>query len=145
VLLSLKKYHQWRCFVDLLIGILGGGLCSWLITHVYYRQANQDQNAVFNKLSLEVRNAILDDTRTSLSIKDLNELIRERTIDSTSSDKYPYLACPRCGSEDIERGQDAIVDGEWDDGAGLLVHYPYDFVKCRTCDWSKSDLDHDSD
>lgn len=56
-------------FVDLLIGVLGGGLCSWLIAHVYYRQANKDQNAVFNRLSLDVRKAGVRAQRDAVKLR----------------------------------------------------------------------------
>jgi hypothetical protein len=74
-----------------LSGLLFGSLISWLITHVYYKKASQDQNTVFNKLSEEVRSAILEDNREKLSVFELNELIREKTIDRNVGEAIPPI------------------------------------------------------
>jgi hypothetical protein len=80
------------------------------ITHVYYKKSSKDQNVVFNKLSEEVRDAILNDNREKLSVLELNELIREKTINEEVGEAIPYMVCPKCGSEDLERTSDVEVD-----------------------------------
>ena len=64
-----------------LLGLVLGALASWRITHIYYKKSSVDQNALFNKLSKEVRDVILNDNRNKLSVLELNELIRGKTID----------------------------------------------------------------
>jgi predicted RNA-binding Zn-ribbon protein involved in translation (DUF1610 family) len=124
-----------------LSGLLFGGLISWRITHVYYKKASQDQNTVFNKLSKEVRSAILEDNREKLSVFELNELIREKTIDRDVGEAIPYMACPRCGSEDLERTSDVEVD-YGPEGTELAGHY--DIVRCKECGWEKTSHGYES-
>ena len=45
--------------VFLIAGSIAGAVLSWLITHVYYKKSTRDQTLVFNKLSLDIREAIL--------------------------------------------------------------------------------------
>ena len=66
-----------------ILGLIIGGMISLGITHFYYKKSSKDQNIVFNKLSEEVRDSILNDNRQKLSVFELNELIREKTIDES--------------------------------------------------------------
>jgi hypothetical protein len=118
-----------------LIGLIIGALTSWGITHAYYKKASQEQNILFNKLSKEVRDAIIKDKRKSLSVLELNELIREKTIDEAVGEAIPYMACPRCGSEDLERTSDAEVEYGPE---GVESGVPYDIVRCKECNWIKT-------
>jgi len=124
-----------------LSGLLFGGLISWGITHTYYKKSSKDQNDVFNKLSEEVRVAILDDNREKLSVSELNGLIREKTIDEEVGEAIPYMACPRCGSEDLERSSDVEVD-YGPEGPELAGHY--DIVRCKECEWTKTSHGYES-
>ena len=124
-----------------LSGLLFGGLISWGIAQVYYKRTSRDQNAVFNKLSEVVRDAILEDNREKLSVFELNELIMEKTIDKDAGEALPYMACPCCGSEDLERTSDVEVDyGRG--GSELAGHY--DIVRCEECGWEKTSHGYES-
>ncbi len=124
-----------------LLGLMFGGLISWGITHAYHKKSSKDQNAVFNKLSEEVREAILNDNREKLSVLELNELIREKTIDEEVGEAIPYMACPKCGSEDLERTSDVEVD-YGSEGPELAGHY--DIVSCKKCEWTKTSHGYES-
>lgn len=124
-----------------LLGLMFGGLVSWGITHAYYKKASKNQNAVFNKLSDEVRDAILNDNRDKLSVLELNELIREKTIDEEVGETIPYMACPRCGSQNLERTSDVEVDYGSD---GMVSGTPYDIIRCKECEWTKTSHGYES-
>ncbi len=61
----------------LIIGIVGGGIVSWLVTHIYYRKSTHDQNVVFSKLSSEIRDAILANPEEKINSKDLMSLLEK--------------------------------------------------------------------
>jgi hypothetical protein len=58
-------------------GMILGGLISWEISHLYYEKSSKDQAALLNKLSEEVRHAIIADNRKKLTILELKELIEQ--------------------------------------------------------------------
>ena len=124
-----------------ILGIIIGGVVSWFIAHVYYKKATKDQDIVFNKLSRELRDAILNDNRKKLSVLDLNELIREKTIDIEVGEAIPYLACPKCGSDDLERTSDVEVDYVHE---GPEFASPYDIIRCKECGWTKTSQGYES-
>ena len=126
----------------LLVGALLGGFISWIITHSYYKKSSVEQKAIFNKLSTEIKQTILKDKRDSLTVKELNELLEEKVIDRESKDTLPFKACPKCGSENIVSGEDAIVDYDvGDEGEPVPSPTLYGTVKCRDCGWEKTELD----
>ena len=57
-----------------------GAVIGWLVTHVYSVRSSREQIALFNKLSKETRQIILENKRTSLSVAELNKLLTEKTI-----------------------------------------------------------------
>ena len=119
-----------------LSGLICGGLISWGITHAYDKKSSKERDALFNKLSEELREVILGDEREKLSVLELNELIREKTIDEEVGEAIPYYkACPKCGSEDLEKTSEAIVDG---DREGISLAGYVDFVHCKKCGWEKN-------
>ena len=124
-----------------ILGLIIGGMISLGITYVYYKKSSKDQDVVFNKLSEEVRDAILNDNREKLSVFELNELIREKTIDEEVGEAIPYLACPKCGSEDLERTSDVEVD-YGTESPELAGHY--DIVRCKECGWTKTSHGYES-
>jgi predicted nucleic-acid-binding Zn-ribbon protein len=123
------------------LGLIFGGLISWGITHAYYKKSSKDQNAVFNKLSEEVRVAILDDNREKLSVLEINELLRDKTIDEEIGEEIPYIACPKCGSDDLERTSDAEVEYG---PVGIESGTPYDIIQCKECGWTKTSHGYES-
>ena len=127
--------------MELVIGVVGGAVASFLITHAYYVRSTKSQKEVFEKLSEDLRTIILGDRRESLSVKELNELIRKHTYDPEADERFPYRACPKCGSQELYMDVDTVVDGEMDDGIPVLTATHFDKIVCDTCGWSKSVLD----
>ncbi len=61
----------------LVIGIVGGGIVSWLVTHIYYRKSTHGQNVIFSKLSSDIRDAILENPEEKINSKDLISLLEK--------------------------------------------------------------------
>lgn len=109
-------------------GIVLGALTSWAVTHWYYRRSSNDQERLYSKLSSEVRTAILDDSRETLSIPELNRLLEDKTIDpEASSYPLPFKACPKCGSVKLEHRE--LYDHKRDE-----VYYT---IRCMECPWNE--------
>lgn len=123
-----------------IFGLIIGGLISWAITHIYYEKSSKDQKIIYDKLTEDIRNIILEDKRSSLSIKELNELIHKKVTIEGSNDKYPYKFCPKCGSESINRYTDHVVDGEMNDGEPSYSATPFEVVECKSCGWKETEL-----
>lgn len=104
---------------------MGGGI-SWVLTHVYYRKSSTEQEALYKKLSDNLRKMILEDPRDSLTVLDLNQLLHMKIIDKrrvNQGDPLPYKACPKCGSKNLARGEMNRDDSNY------LV------ISCKDCDW----------
>lgn len=122
------------------LGLVLGGLVSWLITHVYYRIATKEQDAVYKKLSKKLQTWILADTRKHLSVADLNALLEQKTIDPDSDYPFPYKACPKCGSANVYRTTD--VEGECeagDNGEPFWTPIYFKALACDDCGWKLSE------
>lgn len=87
--------------MELIIGIVGGAFASWLITHTYYKKSTVDLERLFNKFDESTRETILSSDKEKLSIKELNALLEEKTIDHDTNNPLPYIACPKCGSKNL--------------------------------------------
>ena len=62
------------------------------------------QQILYNKLSAEVRKAILDDQRETLSIVELNELIEAKAKGGKVDERaFSYIMCPKCGSTELTK------------------------------------------
>lgn len=127
----------------LLAGAGLGGLLSWLVTYVYYVKANRqssviaaEHKALLQKLPAEFLDALHADKRAALTVLELNELLRERTIDGTSTDIFPYKACPQCGSDNIYDTKDVFGEHDGDDWIPVW----YRVKKCEECGWQTDEL-----
>lgn len=130
--------------LEFFAGLILGGLISWAITHRYYVRSGRDQKAVFNKLSSDLKELILSDKRDSLSVADLNDLLRKRVIDRASHGPLPYKVCPKCGSENIFGSKDFIVDAELgDNGMPFHTATPYKTIECDDCGWKDDEITKD--
>lgn len=109
-------------------GIIFGALFSWFITHWYYQRSNSDQKLIYSKLSDELRKEIRESKNDNLTVKDLNKLIGNKTINSNSKEPLPYKACPKCGSEQIKKSQ-------WYSHSDVEIWFT---IKCKECGWSES-------
>ena len=123
-----------------------GGLATLVIAQWYYVRSSRDQKTICDKLSSELKIMILSDKRVSLSVRDLNALLRDRIIDSQSTDLLPYKACPKCGSGNIYPNKDFLVDAEsGDDGTSFHTATPYRTIECEDCGWRDDEITKDID
>ena len=112
--------------VALFAGAIIGGVITWIITYQYYLKSTEEQRNIYSKLSQEIKDAILNSNSKKLTVKDLNKLLEEKTIDKDSGgDPLPFKACPKCGSPDLERSSTEHRDD---------LYY---FIKCKKCDWNE--------
>lgn len=117
--------------MELIIGIVGGGIISWAITHLYYKIAGKEQKKqgeeLGKKLSKEVKEVILNAQKDNLTVGELNSLLEEKIIDKDSIGKnpLPYKACRQCGNTELE--WESLQDEEHD-----RMYY---FVHCKECGW----------
>jgi len=125
--------------VLIFIGAALGGLISWWRTYTYYKKSNREQARLYKKLSINLRKWILEDTRTNLSVVDLNELLKKRTIDPESDYSFPYKVCPKCGSRNIVRDDDMQVDSDFCDGEMLYSPSYFKALFCEDCGWRVSE------
>lgn len=123
-----------------MILFISGALLSWIIAHFYYKLSNKDKNKFFNKFSEEVRNVFLSDKRDTLSIYDINDILRHKIIDKTIEGPFKYKVCPKCGSKNLIRSKDYFVDvdiGDYNEPTYFGI--PYDVIECNECGWRKTE------
>jgi hypothetical protein len=124
------------------LGILLGGIITVVVAHLYYRQSYRDQELLWGKFSDELRELILSDTRSRLTVPELNDLLREKTIDPHSDRPFPYKVCPQCGSENIIEDVDIEADVEpGDDGEAFSTPIYFKALRCDDCGWRISQAD----
>jgi hypothetical protein len=119
--------------MELAIGIIFTALITWIFCHYYYKRANHDQNRLFDKLPEYIRQGIIEDQRDKITVKELNKLIRLKTIDQHEEGVRKFKACPKCGSKNLTIGRDVIdVDADGDQESGPIFTPIYaDIIICR--------------
>jgi len=129
--------------MELVIGIIFAALITWIFSRYYYRRANHDQNELFNKIPEYIRQGIINDQRDRLTVKELNKLIRSKTIDQHKEGIKKFKACPKCGSRNITIGRDIVdVDADGDQESGPIFTPIYaDTITCEDCKWTKNEFD----
>lgn len=110
-----------------IILFVAGVIIGWVVTHIYSVRSNRDQQLLFNKLSAEIREYVLSDPRDQLTILELNKLLEEKTVDLSRRDPLPYVACPKCGSQNLSRGM--AFDEKRD--------HNYYVIECGNCPWQE--------
>lgn len=105
--------------MDLLIGIIAGGIISWALTHWYYRRANKEVPEWAAPLI-----AKLPDAPVSLDrlIELYHEAIQDGAIPTHPSG---YIRCPEC-----EATSDKFVS--WQEAAPQLDSWFHGY-KCGEC------------
>ena len=63
--------------VDLVIGWILGGFVSWLITHIYYKKANKDNELEIDKLKKYINDTIKDSEKNILDNSIQYEVVDE--------------------------------------------------------------------
>ncbi len=98
------------------IGVLLGGLISWLITHAYYRRSSVQPPEWAKAFMERLPNAPVSDERL---IQLYHEALQAKRI---SPDPFTgYLVCPQCSAPSSEF--------QYYDEAGV--------VYCPSCNWSQ--------
>lgn len=72
--------------LSLIIGVVLGATFSWLITHIYYKKSNHSQQILFDKLTSDVKTAIIQSDKNSIGSEQLKELLSNITIDGGTID-----------------------------------------------------------
>lgn len=120
--------------IFLVISIIGSAFLSWLITRYYYIRSTKKEKELYEKLSSEVRNAILEDQRKKLTVEELNKILISKTVNKNHKGPLPYKACPKCGSENLFRGMEYyVIDSE--------TAVPLKFVECIDCGWKMTEME----
>jgi len=128
--------------MEILLVIIGA-ILSWIVAHFYYKLSNKDQNNFFNKFSVEVRNVFLEDKRNTLTVLDINDILKHKIIDKNIPGLFKYKICPKCGSEDLSRSKDYWLDVEkGDDDEPFYTSTPYDVIDCTKCGWRKTEIEN---
>ena len=118
-----------------------GALITLVVSHLYFKRSGKEQFLIYNKLSDELKKIILNDQREKLTVKELNELLKEKTIDPNSKEIFPFKCCPKCGSDNIVHDTDHIVDVDVGDfGEPMPYATPYKKIYCYDCSWEKDEL-----
>jgi hypothetical protein len=60
------------------LGVAFGALASWVITHLYYRRANREQETMLGRLPEAFRVAVRDSTAERLTVPELVRLLEQR-------------------------------------------------------------------
>ncbi len=110
-----------------------GIIITWLVTRFYYRLSAKDQKSILNKIPEELKKAIRDDRRELLTVKELNELLEQKTLDKSKDGLDVFKVCPKCGSAHLNRGKEWYVDGP--DQA-----WQFNILECADCRWRADDL-----
>lgn len=119
-----------------MIRTLIGGIIGWLISYYFNSEGNkklegeiknlkQDQYKLNKYLSKETQRVIMNSKKENMTVKELNELIKDKTFDEGSPEPLPYKRCPKCGNEDLYKSGN-LYKGE-----------QYYFVECKECNWNE--------
>jgi hypothetical protein len=118
-------------------------VAGFVVATIYDRRAmkagkrlEKQQRELIYKLPSRVVAALEHDKRQKLTVPELNQLLREQTVDVTKDDVLAYKACPQCGSERIREIEKGVVDG---DREGIDV-MPVRVVKCDECGWQTDEF-----
>jgi len=123
--------------LQIIISLLFGGLIGWGIAWHFYRKSTADLNKVISKLPEDIAKKIYADPRDKLSIKELNGLIMARVTNRKKRGLLSFVACPKCGSTNIE--QDSRPEVDYDEGGATLAFY-WDSIKCKDCGWHDEEM-----
>lgn len=122
-------------------GIILGGVVSWVIARRFYLLAHRDQKILYNKLSSEIRETILSDKRESITVSQLNDLLRKKTLDVSGNTELPYKVCPKCGSDNLNLNKDFLFEEEaGDNGLPFQIPIPYKTIECVDCGWKDDEI-----
>jgi hypothetical protein len=133
--------------------ILGFG-AGWIISYFFFRRRQTASNKLYEKLSMDSRNFILNDPRGKLGLADIIALFYDKIIDEhldLLDQPFPYKRCPKCGSKKVRRfilRPDGTMDIQGAPDTPPIAGEAFTIL-CRTCGYQDgvlneevSDVDH---
>lgn len=113
--------------MEMLLGVLFGGVVSWVISQYYYVRANKEKP---DWLTAENLKEILAKNPNDLdwTAQQIIQLYESKIMSEDSSAPMPYSRCPQCGSDKLRR-QTAL------DHKSDTVYY---LISCDKCRWASS-------
>lgn len=121
--------------MEIFLALIGAAL-GWIANHLYSRQGSKELRishaelrTLIEKLPDTFVAAITSDRRKTLTVKELNSLLRQLTVDEATGQ---YKTCPKCGSTHLKEFHDSEVDADYD---GVYLICSHDGVQCLDCDW----------
>ena len=79
---------------------------GWGIAYFFFRREKNIQTALFDKLTHDARQFVLNDAREKLGLTNVIDLFREKIIEEhldALGEPFPYKRCPHCGSKKVKR------------------------------------------
>ncbi|MCK5241821.1 hypothetical protein KAR34_05145 [bacterium] len=79
---------------------------GWGIAYFFFRREKKIQTALFEKLTHDARQFVLNDPREKLGLTNVIDLFREKIIAEhldALDEPFPYKRCPHCGSKKVKR------------------------------------------
>jgi hypothetical protein len=114
------------------------GLISWVLTYIYYRKTTSRPRRVYQKLPVDLQQAIVEEEKEGLSMNDVTALIAQKTRDPRLSGPDRYTACPQCGSGELERKiRRTSIEGPLLMSTGGLAIDFFWKTSCKECDWNE--------
>ena len=104
-------------------------LAAIIVTHLYHVRASREQKTLLGRLPDEIVDILKEDARDKLTIRELNDLIFEKSIDwdaphQPGNPYTPWKACPRCGNTELAYSEDDRRPG-----------HTYYITSCKECHW----------
>ncbi|MFC1686608.1 hypothetical protein ACFLZS_01610 [Patescibacteria group bacterium] len=109
--------------LESLLFLVGGGVLALFFDRLYYKIF--EKRSFDRRLKTLIREAEEDKIKKKITIRELNNLIDNKTYDSSSNCPLPYKRCPRCGSQNLNGSMASNEKGN---------HY---FIDCKNCGWEE--------
>jgi len=111
-----------------------GGIIGYFISSYFNNESNkkleneiknlkQDQYKLNKYLSEETQRVIINSKKENMSVKELNEILYEKTIEENSLAPLPYKCCLKCGNENLKFSS-PFYKGK-----------TYYIANCEECEW----------
>lgn len=115
------------------LNLIGGFILGIIVSFIFYILNKRDTQIAFDKLPDKMKESLKLSAK-SLPAKELCKIIMESALDYelvAKGYKMVFKYCPLCGSENIKREIEPIVEGEY--GAGVASYSYYGVNEILTC------------
>jgi len=127
--------------IEILVSAVIGFLIAWYFFGRDARESRKkyhDLEKLIERLPDEVIEKLKTSPREKLTVKQLNKLIEEKTVDKNKEGLGALKCCPKCGSPKIWVGTN--FDPYIADENGTIEPNPYEEARCPKCGWSKDEM-----